>query len=375
MTSSAAAEISARTTAERTITPRISAAADMTRTYFALSDEARRAGLLERARWFYAACGGAVIVAFIVVAGWSTVLGDSWWQLVVAAALGVLFTQVPFLAHEAAHGQIFASARRNEWLGRVLVNGVVGMSYSWWMDKHSRHHGRPNQVSKDPDVAVDVISFLEEDAESARGVRRWITQRQGWLFFPLLTLEGVNLHYLGLRYLFSATKIRHRVAELALLVLRFAAFLIPLFILLPWEKALAFWAIQLIVFGVYMGASFAPNHKGMPLLSADARVDFLSRQVLTSRNIHGGWCATALYGGLNYQIEHHLFPTMARPHLRATSALVKRACAENGLPYTEATVIESYGIIIRYLNRVGLSARDPFDCPARSAMSVVDSQR
>ena len=172
MTSSAVAEISARTTAERTITPRISAAVDMTRTYFALSDEARRAGLLERARWFYAACGGAVIVAFIVVAGWSTVLGDSWWQLVVAAALGVLFTQVAFLAHEAAHGQIFASARRNEWLGRVLVNGVVGMSYSWWMDKHSRHHGRPNQVSKDPDVAVDVISFLEEDAESARGVRR-----------------------------------------------------------------------------------------------------------------------------------------------------------------------------------------------------------
>lgn len=375
MTTSAAADTSARMTAVRTVTPRISTAADMTRTYFALSDGARRMGLLERTRAFYAACGLGVAIAFIALTSWSVALGDSWWQLALAPMFGVVFTQVAFLAHEAAHGQIFASARRNEWLGRLLVNAVVGMSYSWWMDKHSRHHGRPNQVSKDPDVAVDVISFVEEDAAAARGVRRWITQRQGWLFFPLLTLEGINLHYLGLRYLLTAPNVRLRVTELALILFRFAALLVPLFLLLPWEKALAVWAVQLVVFGVYMGASFAPNHKGMPLLETNARVDFLSRQVLTSRNIRGGWWATALYGGLNYQIEHHLFPTMARPHLRATSALVKRVCAENALPYTEASAIESYGIIVRYLNRVGLSARDPFDCPARSALSVVDSER
>ena len=75
--------------------------------------------------------------------------------------------------------------------------------------------------------------------------------------------------------------------------------------------------MQLAVFGLYMGASFAPNHKGMPIIPADVKLDFFTKQVRTSRNISGGWWATALMGGLNYQIEHHLFPSMPRPHLRA----------------------------------------------------------
>jgi hypothetical protein len=65
-----------------------------------------------------------------------------------------------------------------------------------------------------------------------------------------------------------------------------------------------------------MGAAFAPNHKGMPLVAKEAKLDFFSRQVLTSRNIRGSWLKDNLMGGLNYQVEHHLFPSMARPNLR-----------------------------------------------------------
>ena len=127
--------------------------------------------------------------------------------------------------------------------------------------------------------------------------------------------------------------------------------------------AFAFLGVQLAVFGVYMGASFAPNHKGMPIIAADAKLDFFSKQVRTSRNIRGGWWATTLMGGLNYQVEHHLFPSMARPHLAKTREIVMEQCRTRGVPYTETSLIQSYGIVIAYLNRVGLSARDPFDCP------------
>lgn len=332
------------------------------RAYTDLAQVVRESGLLRRARGFYITVGvllalgvGGAVTGFIL-------LGASWFQLLIAAAFGILFTQVAFLAHEAGHKQILSTAPGNDRLARILA-GSIGMSFSWWDSKHTRHHGNPNRVSKDPDLAVDTISFIEADAAEARGLRRWITKRQGWLFFPLLTLEGLNLHWQSLRYLSSRGKVKRRWTELAIVGGRFALILIPVFWLLPVGMAFAFLGVQLAVFGVYMGASFAPNHKGMPVIAPDAKLDFFSKQVRTSRNIRGGWWATTLMGGLNYQIEHHLFPSMARPHLARTREIVREYCQKLEVPYTETSLIRSYAIVIDYLNRVGLAARDPFECP------------
>jgi fatty acid desaturase len=183
------------------------------------------------------------------------------------------------------------------------------------------------------------------------------------LFFPLLTLEGLNLHYLSFRHLVSRQPIKGRWAELGMLAVRFVVVLLPLFLLLPPGIAFAFIGVQLAVFGLYMGATFAPNHKGMPVIARDAKLDFFSKQVRTSRNISGGWWATWLMGGLNYQVEHHLFPSMPRPHLAKARRMVREQCARLAVPYTETSLWRSYGIVIAYLNTVGLAARDPFECP------------
>lgn len=323
----------------------------------------RESGLLRRTPWFYAMVGGAIALGFGGAITGFVLLGDSWFQLLIAGALGILFTQVAFLSHEAAHRQILTSGPANDRLARILGNGVVGMSYSWWASKHTRHHANPNRVGKDPDIEIDTISFLEVDAAKARGIQRWITRRQGWLFFPLLTLEGLNLHALAFRHLFARGPIKGRWTELGLLALRFAVFVAPVFVFLPLGMAFAFLGVQLAVFGVYMGASFAPNHKGMPVIAADAKLDFFSKQVRTSRNVRGGWWATWLMGGLNYQIEHHLFPNMPRPYLAQAREIVIEQCKTLDVPYAETSILRSYGIVIEYLNRVGLAARDPFDCP------------
>jgi fatty acid desaturase len=319
-------------------------------------------GLLKRARWFYVLVGVAIAVALGGCVTGFVLLRDSWFQLLIAGALGVVFTQVAFLAHEAAHRQILSSGPTNDRLARVLA-GSIGMSYSWWNSKHSRHHANPNTVGKDPDIASDTISFVEEDAAKARGFVRWITRRQGWLFFPLLTLEGVNLHLQSFKHLASRSKVKGRWSEVGIIAARFVILLVPVFVFLPLGMAFAFMGVQLAVFGVYMGATFAPNHKGMPVIDRAAKMDFFSKQVRTSRNIVGGWWATSLLGGLNYQVEHHLFPSMARPYLAKASVIVREYCATHDVPYTETTLIRSYAIVIDYLNRVGLAARDPFDCP------------
>ncbi|WP_378143933.1 fatty acid desaturase family protein [Cnuibacter sp. UC19_7] len=341
---------------------------NITSEYSALLRYVRDAGLLGRRRGFYLLAFTTISVALAVAVTVFLLLGDSWWQLIVAGALGIILTQYAFLAHEAAHRQIFTSGRANDFAGRTLGNLFVGISYSWWMTKHSRHHANPNVLGRDPDIARDVVSFTADDAARARGLYGWFTRRQGYLFFPILVFEGLNLHLHGLRTVFGRGKVDKRPVEIVMLLTRLGLYVTAIFLVLSPGVAAAFLGVQLAVFGVYMGASFAPNHKGMPILPHDSRVDFLRRQVLTSRNISGGPIVQAFMGGLNHQVEHHLFPNMPRPHLRRAQALVKDYCATHEIPYTETTLVGSYGIVIRYLNAVGLSAgADPFDCPARTA--------
>ncbi len=334
----------------------------LTRAYTQISQVIRETGLLGRATWFYALVGTGLLLALGGCIAGFILLGDSWFQLLIAAALGIVLTQVAFLTHEAGHRQILSSGPASDRLARILSNGIVGTSSAWWDTKHTRHHGNPNRVGKDPDIEIDTIRFTEEDAAKTPWIMTFITRRQGWLFFPLLTLEGFNLHYLSVKHLVTTPNVKGRWIELSLIALRFTVYLGALFWLLPLGMAFAFLGVQLAVFGVYMGASFAPNHKGMPLIDRDAKLDFFTKQVRTSRNVSGGWWATTLMGGLNYQIEHHLFPSMPRPHLSKARVIVKDYCKTLDVPYTETTMLQSYGIVIEYLNRVGLSARDPFEC-------------
>ncbi|SFS06853.1 Fatty acid desaturase [Microbacterium sp. cf046] len=291
-------------------------------------------------------------------------IGDTWWQLFTAVGFAILFTQIAMLGHDAAHRQIFVSGRWNDWISLILGDLFVGMSYGWWRHKHTRHHANPNKIDVDPDIDLPVISFTPEQARAPRApVPQWLVAHQGLFFFPILLLEGLSLHASGVRRVVSREKLERRWVEIGFLSLRLVGFITLVFLVLSPGIAVVFLAVQLGIFGVYMGMVFAPNHKGMPLVPKDAKLDFLTRQVAMSRNVRGTWALDVAMGGLNYQIEHHLFPSMPRPHLRRAAPMVAEYCARQGVPYTVTGLLESYGIVIRYINRVGLGERDPFACP------------
>jgi fatty acid desaturase len=88
------------------------------------------------------------------------------------------------------------------------------------------------------------------------------------------------------------------------------------------------------------------------MLTPDESMDFLRRQVLTSRNIRGGRFIGAVFGGLNWQIEHHLFPSMPSRNLRRSVPIVKEFCARHGVAYCETGVVDSYVRALRYLRSV-----------------------
>jgi fatty acid desaturase len=331
--------------------------------YAELSRQVQAAGLMRRRLgWYWSRITGTVL-AFTVAWVAFVLLGDSWAQLAVAAILAVAIAQFGFLGHDAAHRQIFASARWNEWSARIMSGVFAGLSYGWWMHKHNRHHGAPNQEGKDPDIVSGVLAFTPAVAQARMGTAGWFVRRQGWFFFPLLLLEGVNLHVAGLSALARGRHLKHRRLEAGLVVARLGGYVAVVFLMLSPGRAVAFLAVQLGLFGVLLGGAFAPNHKGMPVVPRNAKVDFLRRQVLMSRNIRGGHLTDFAMGGLNYQIEHHLFPSMPRPNLRRAQPMIRSLCAEQGISYTQTSLFGSYAIVVRYLNAVGLRHRDPFACP------------
>ncbi|MGH3516307.1 MAG: fatty acid desaturase family protein [Haloechinothrix sp.] len=319
----------------------------------------RESGLLGRRYGYYLTKIALTGLAF--AAGWAALVlvGDSWLQLIVAGYLGFMFTQVAFIGHDAGHRQIFNSRKLSTMVGWIHGNLFVGLSYGWWVDKHTRHHAHPNHEGRDPDIDPDVVAFRTEDADARRAgwVTKLITRNQAILFFPLLLLEGFYLHIASVRALLTQPSIRARWVEGLLLVAHLGGFIAVLLVFMSPVKALAFFALQQAVFGLYMGCSFAPNHKGMPIFAQGVKVDFLRRQVLTSRNIRGGPIADFLLGGLNYQIEHHLFPNMPRPNLRQAQILVHEFCTQHKIPYCQTGALRSYLAVLRHLHEASSPLR------------------
>src|SRR5215207_273942 len=163
------------------------------------------------------------------------------------------------------------------------------------------------------------------------GVSGKLGQLQGWLFFPLLLLEAAHLHLASIKAIIRGRGWANTIQGL-LLAAHVAAYVTALVWVLSPLQAIAFVIVQQGLFGLYLGCAFAPNHKGMPTLTDAEELDFLRRQVLTSRNVAGSRVVDFVWGGLNYQIEHHLFPNMRRPNLRRAQPLGRAFCRQQGLP-------------------------------------------
>jgi fatty acid desaturase len=326
--------------------------------FSALCRQIRDARLLDRRYASYAVRIVATLAAFAGTWAVFVWLGDSWLQLITAGVLGLLFTQVAFLGHDSGHQQIWRSRRANDLLSVFAGNLLVGLSFGWWVDKHNRHHSHPNHEGQDPDIGEGVLAFTTgQVAARHRGLGRFIARNQAWLFFPLLLLEGLNLHVASARFLLAEPVRRYRRLERLLFAVHVIGYLGALLLVLDPVKAVAFLAVHQAAFGLYMGCSFAPNHKGMPTIPHGMKLDYLRRQVLTSRNVRAGWLTDFLLGGLNYQVEHHLFPNMPRASLRKAQSIVREYCATHRIAYTETTLFGSYATVLRHLHALGQPLR------------------
>ena len=321
--------------------------------YRALALQVRAMGLLDRRPGYYWAKITLTIFAFFAAWALFVIVGNSWTALAVAPLVGMMFTQLGFLGHDAGHNQVFRTRRRNRLLGFIVGNVLIGLSFGWWVPKHNAHHAHPNEIGRDPDIGEGSVPPPSDvPGEGPGPVTSWLARWQAPLFFPLMVLRSSGMHVLGIQRL-ARQRDRAAAVEASLLLLHAALYLtVVLWVLSP-LKALAFVAVQQGVFSVYLGLSFAPNHKGMPVIESATTAGFARRQVVTARNISGGWLTTFMLGGLNYQIEHHLFPSMPRPNLRRVQGLVRDFCTDTDLGYSEESFVESFRQIVHYFSVAG----------------------
>jgi fatty acid desaturase len=312
-------------------------------------------GLLERrpSNEIVPAAGIVLLVSLIAVG--VALTRASWWALAWTAPAALLFGQLGFLAHDAVHNQIFRTSRANYSFGLLLFNLCLGGSRGWWAEKHNAHHAQPNRLGADPDIEGGVVAVSEEQSRLARGFTRFMIRHQAATIGPLLALSVVQIHAYSAWFL-RDRRLRHPRVELTFIAVHYAVYFGGLTMVLGVVHGLLFAAMHQLLLGLYLGGAFLPNHVGMPVLSPDAEADFLHRQVVTSRNIRAGRCSDYLFGGLSSQVEHHLFPTMPRHHLRKAAPIVRRFCAEQGIDYCEMSPWDAYRQVFHHLRIVARAA-------------------
>jgi fatty acid desaturase len=323
-----------------------------------LNTLARKAGLFEPRPDYYVF---KILFNFVMLIGCYAALlliGDSWWQLVVAVALAVAFVQTGFIAHDAGHKQISRAKKPSELLGMLHMDVLLGVAYGWWINHHNRHHSNPNNLDIDPDtVRRPVIFDVDELSVKARTpFRRFIIRFQSVMFFVLLGNEAYRVRSAGVKAA-KLGALKWPKLEMSLMAVHFGGYFSVLYFSMSPIKAVAFILVHQILFGLYLGSVFAPNHKGMPVYRSVIELDWLHRQVLTARNVYSSRFADFVYGGLNYQIEHHLFPSMPRVNLRRVQPIVKQYCGAHGISYEEVPVWASYAAVARFFGKVSRQAR------------------
>jgi fatty acid desaturase len=237
----------------------------------------------------------------------------------------------------------------NEALSYFGYPMFVGLSATYWWHKHvTLHHPSPNVVGVDSDAdLLPWFAITASEVDSSSGFRRFYHRHlQFWLFPLALAVNCFSIQMAG--WVFVIGKLRdpkerkraHWI-DAGALVLHFVLWVgIPL-LFLPLPAVIAFYVLRNILLGYAMYAILAPGHfpADAQRTTEEARheIDFYEAQTEGTVSFRTGWLGRFLCSGLEYQVEHHLFPNISHVHYPEVSLAVQAFCAKQGLSYRSYT--------------------------------------
>ena len=278
---------------------------------------------------------------------------DNWYAtILMAIPIAFIGIQFGYLGHDAGHNAVSKNQFINDFMGQFCHSLVLGLSFSYWRDDHNKHHANPNHESIDPNM-FDLYSFTEKKARERSGFGKLVTRYQSFLLIPASLMLFFIIRYDSVKYIFKNKKVIF--LDLLLIIIHVLIFFVSAYYFIGFIQAIVLYLVVTLLMGVHFGFSFIPNHVGMPVLTGNEKLSFLEKQTITSRDIKSGKLLDIIFGGLNYQIEHHLFPNISRKNLRQIKNIVKDFCIKKVIPYKDETLLLAWKDIFTYLHNIGKS--------------------
>lgn len=280
--------------------------------------------------------GFSFLLGFALLVSWSQ--ASTWVLVVCYFAIALLLAQFAFVGHDAGHGAASGEMAVNRIIGHFSMTCVTGLAFDEWSTRHRAHHRFCQCEASDPDMDVSLVVSLTEYSKLKKGtLGRWLTRHQSTHIWFLSLLFGHSQRLLSQAAVLSRPH-RYPIDAIGLLF-HFALWCgVPIVLL---DKGLAVamltYLVPLTLLGPYLAAIFWVNHIGMPLIADNTEFSFLERQSVTSRTITNPRSTDWIFGGLNYQIEHHLFPQVPSGNLRSVQAIVQTHFDLGGIAYNKTS--------------------------------------
>lgn len=295
-------------------------------------------------------------------------------NMIGAVFLALFWQQCGWLAHDFLHHQVFKNRLYGDIMGLIIGDLFQGFSVQWWKSKHNAHHAVPNLHASvpgacdgDPDIdTMPILAWTLKMAENAKNSSsgRFLIRWQAVFYFPVLLFArlawahqswvfawgGWGQHSVAAAAL-DKKKMAYPMAERTLLALHYV-WLLAVMSQMPLLNAVCFFVGAQTMCGLFLALVFGLGHNGMAVYPADQRPDFWKLQVTTTRNVISNWFVDWFCGGLQYQVDHHLFPMLPRHNLKKVHELVASFCKEQGVTYHETNMWDGTVEVLSHLSQV-----------------------
>jgi fatty acid desaturase len=325
--------------------------------YVELSREVARAGFFRKDPWGYTWRSLLLLAIFIACYVLLLFVGN---LLVVGLTLVLMaqvVTQLAYLSHDAGHLAVSRDKRVIWGMGHFGMTFLTGFSFSWWKHSHDNHHDRLNE--RDGDLAMKyslVLAVHEDNVRGKQGFARRILRWQGHYVWLLMPFYHFAMMFDGLLWIVRNPK-STRVDQLVLPLYVVLWFVIPT-LFIGWERALIHWAAESMIASVYLVLTFILHHVGKKVITPadEADMTLLRQQVETTRTLKTWRIFDWYYSGLNYHIEHHLFPWVPHWKYRQMRGVVQAFCRKHGIAYKEQgfwSAVWEVFVHLRHVGRIG----------------------
>ncbi|KFK37417.1 hypothetical protein AALP_AA4G254400 [Arabis alpina] len=343
---------------------------EVSRDYRRLAAEFSKRGLFEKKGHVTLYTLTCVLVLLIAVWYGVLVCTSVFAHLISAVLLGLLWIQSAYVGHDSGHYNVASTKPCNKIIQLLSGNCITGISIAWWKWTHNAHHISCNSLDHDPDlqhIPIFAVSTKFFKSMTSRfydrkltfdPLARFLISYQHWSFYPVMCVGRINLFIQTFLLLISKRHVPDRALNIVGILVFWTWFPLLVSCLPNWQERMIFVFVSFAVTAI-QHVQFCLNHFAADVYTGPPNGnDWFEKQTAGTLDISCRSYMDWFFGGLQFQLEHHLFPRLPRCHLRLVSPVVQELCKKHDLPYRSLSWWEANVWTIRTLRNAAIQARD-----------------